>query len=202
MTPETLKKFIDLNFFGRIRAKPKKIAKPESFAERAALITATCGGIGYLPLVPATWGSAAGIGIYLLAQAAGERLSGSGGSSVLFFASALDSITLILLIVLFLTGIWASSRVIKLTGEKDPSIVVIDEVVGQLVTFLFVPARLGWWTIVLGFLAFRFFDIYKVYPTGEFEKLPSGLGAMADDAMAGVYAAALMSVVCTVYLAV
>ena len=88
----------------------------------------------------------------------------------------------------------------KITDLTWRQPVVIDEVVGQIVALLVVPAVLGWWAILAGFLIFRIFDIWKPYPTHELEKLPSGLGIMSDDLMAGIYAAVLMSVLSTVYL--
>lgn len=187
---------------GRELAVP---AEDRTTADYLALAIGSCGGVGYMPIVPATWGSMVGVGIYLLAQRLSESFTiwadGRQISPVLL-ESARSSITLAFLIGLFLIGIWAATRVEKLTGKKDPGIVVIDEVVGQLVTFLFIPARLGWWTVLIGFLAFRAFDILKPYPTARFESLPEGLGAMADDAMAGFYAAAFMSVLCSFYLTV
>lgn len=176
-----------------------------SLSDKTALAIATCGGVGYMPFVPASWGSLFGVGVYLAAQKANE--------SFIFWAETKNftsdltaswsvSIALMLLLALFLTGIWAATRVEKLTGKKDPRIVVIDEVLGQLLTFLFVPARLGWWTVLAGFLLFRLFDIWKLYPADKLESLPDGLGAMADDLMAGFYAATAMSVLCSAYPAI
>lgn len=180
----------------------------ETSAERSGLdniafAIATCG-IGYMPFVPATWGSLIGVGVYLLAQKASESFAvwvDERHLTIVLMESSRASFTLVFLIILFLIGVWAATRVEKLTGEKDPRIVVIDEIVGQLVTFLFVPAKLGWWTVAAGFFAFRFFDIWKPYPANKFESLPSGLGVMSDDAMAGFYAAAFMSLLCSFYLA-
>lgn len=179
-------------------------SEPKSIKDNIALIIATCGGVGYIPIVPASWGSLASVGIYLLALMAGEQFTLWAESRFLpsfLINSFLNSITIVLLISLFLIGIWASTRVGKLTKKKDPRIVVIDEVVGQLITFLLVPAILGWWTLIAGFLLFRFFDILKPYPANKLESLPSGLGIMADDVMAGFYAAASISLLCTLYLA-
>ena len=180
--------------------------KPEerSASDYVAFGLATCG-VGYMPVAPGTWGSIVGVGIYLFALEASKRFAVWAEERHLTNAlleSSRMSFTLIFLIALFLIGVWAATRVEKLTGKKDPSIVVIDEVVGQLITFLFVPAQLGWWSVVLGFLAFRVADIWKPYPTHKFEALPSGLGAMADDAMAGFYAAAFMSLVSSIYLSI
>jgi phosphatidylglycerophosphatase A len=184
--------------------KTNSAGKPVKRSDYVALAIATCG-IGYMPFVPASWGSLLGVGIYLLAQTAHANLiiwAKAHNLSAVLLESFQTPFTLIFLIGLFLIGIKAATRVEKLLGKKDARIIVIDEIVGQLITFLFVPAHLGWWTIIAGFFAFRFFDIVKIYPADKFEKLPAGLGVMADDAMAGFYAAALMSVLCSLYLAI
>lgn len=174
-----------------------------SISDYVALAVATCGGVGYAPFVAATWGSLFGVGVYLLALQIGESLTiwtQEKQFEAALFESVQISVILILLIVLFFAGLWAATRVEKLTGESDPKIVVIDEVVGQLITFLFVPAKLGWWTVLAGFLAFRLFDIWKLYPADKLEALPKGLGVMADDVAAGFYAGVFMSLLCSIYL--
>lgn len=180
-----------------------KTSATRSRLDYVALSIATCG-IGYMPIVPATWGSLLGVGIYLLAQIASDNFvvwAQANHVTNAQFESIRALVTLIFLIALFLIGIWAATRVIKLTGKKDPRIVIIDEIAGQLITFLFIPAKLGWWALLIGFLAFRFFDILKPYPANKLESLPSGLGVMADDVMAGIYAAAFMALVFSIYLA-
>jgi phosphatidylglycerophosphatase A len=94
-----------------------------------------------------------------------------------------------------LIGIWAGSRTEKLSARKDPGKVVIDEVVGQFIALIPVPFVLGaaWWTAILAFILFRFFDIVKPYPARRFESLEAGLGIMADDVVAGVYAAIVVA---------
>jgi phosphatidylglycerophosphatase A len=179
-----------------------------------ALAFSTCG-VGYAPLAPGTWGSLLGVCIYGLfnaAYASWPRLAPPGGAGI-SAAGAVENLsqgvlraaqlrTLILLVfVLVLTwvGIWAAARTEKLLGRKDPGIVVVDEVVGQLIAFLFVPFNSGWWVIVGGFVSFRVFDIWKPYPIRRLEMLESGLGIMADDVLAGVYAAILMSLLVSIY---
>ncbi|MGI8566072.1 MAG: phosphatidylglycerophosphatase A family protein [Pyrinomonadaceae bacterium] len=167
-----------------------------------AVAIATCG-VGYMPLAPGTWGSALGVGIYMLMRAASDNLFTSAnvrGWDLLLFESLRTTFELLLLIVIIIVGIWAASRAEPLFGRKDPGAVVIDEVAGQLITFLFVPWNAGWWAVVAGFLAFRLFDIWKPYPIRRLEGLESGLGVMADDVLAGVYAATLMSILTSVYL--
>jgi phosphatidylglycerophosphatase A len=104
---------------------------------------------------------------------------------------------LLLTLTLSLAGVWAATRTEGLLGRKDPGAVVIDEVAGQLMTFLFVPAGTGKWAIVVGFLAFRAFDIWKPYPIRRLEALEAGLGIMADDLLAGAYAGVVISLFVT-----
>ena len=80
-------------------------------------------------------------------------------------------------------------------GKKDPSHVVIDEVAGQLVTFMFVPAYfLNAPMILTGFILFRAFDIIKPYPIRRVESLHGGLGIVGDDIVAGFYAGAVLAI--------
>lgn len=167
-----------------------------------ALGLATCG-VGYLPLAPGTWGSAVGVGLYLMFDAASVRLIADGAARGLN-AAALTSLRtsglLLIVVALTLAGIWAATRAEGLLGRKDPGAVVIDEVAGQFLTFLFVPYDTAKWMVVIGFIAFRAFDIWKPYPIRRLEALESGLGIMADDILAGAYAATLVSVLMTIQL--
>ena len=86
-------------------------------------------------------------------------------------------------------GVWASNRVAYFSGNKDPQFVVIDEVSGQLFTYLFAVAAGNWKYLLLGFILFRVFDIWKPFPVRQAESLRGGWGIMADDWMAAVYAA-------------
>ncbi|HEX8142826.1 MAG TPA: phosphatidylglycerophosphatase A [Pyrinomonadaceae bacterium] len=167
-----------------------------------ALGLATCG-VGYLPLAPGTWGSAVGVCLYLLFNAICARLIAYGlprGLSPAALASLRTSGLLLIVTALSLVGIWAASRGESLLGRKDPGAVVVDEVAGQLLAFAFVPYDAGAWVILVGFLAFRAFDIWKPYPIRRLEALPSGLGIMADDLLAGAYAAMLVSLSMTIQL--
>lgn len=91
-------------------------------------------------------------------------------------------------------GIWAASRTERVLGLKDPGKVVVDEVAGQMIALvpvsLFALSR-GW--IIISFTLFRLFDIFKPYPARRCESLRGGWGIMADDLVAGVYAALLVS---------
>ena len=100
---------------------------------------------------------------------------------------------LLLLLLVLVTGTLAADRAEKLIGEKDPSEVVIDEVLGQWITFL--PfAALGFWEYVAGFILFRIFDIVKPWPVRQLESLGGGFGIMIDDAAAGIYAMTVLAV--------
>ncbi len=96
-------------------------------------------------------------------------------------------------------GVWAGTRAETIFSRKDAGQIVMDEVCGQILTFVFIApylARLGgqwrWWMIP-GFVLFRAFDIFKPYPINRLQGLTGGLGVMMDDILAGIYAAVLMS---------
>ena len=179
------------------RAKGRK--SPRDYL---ALALATWG-VGFLPGAPGTFGSIVGVGIYLLVRLVSAQLfafATTPGWSLLLLESLRMTFMLLLIATLAVVGVWAASRTEKLLGRKDPGAVVVDEVVGQMITFLFVPFTSGLWTIIIGFLAFRLFDIWKPYPIRRLEALDAGLGIMADDVLAGAYAAILMSLVTSIYL--
>lgn len=165
-----------------------------------ALAIATCG-VGYLPLAPGTLGSLVGIGVYLLARGASiEFFFGVGAQrnfNLLHVYYGIIAFELVVVGAIALVGTWAASRTEKMSGRKDPGKVVIDEVVGQFIALIPVPFVLetAWWAAILAFILFRFFDIVKPYPARRFESLEAGLGIMADDIVAGIYAAILVAVV-------
>jgi phosphatidylglycerophosphatase A len=147
-------------------------------------MAATAAGLGYLPLMPGTFGSLAGVALYALAIMAAARWSASascGRAAGLWIAA---TITLLVSGV----GVWAAGREERASGRKDPQHVVIDEVSGQLITFIVALAPLNWKYCVAGFILFRAFDIAKPFPVRQAESFPGGWGIMADDWLAGVYA--------------
>jgi phosphatidylglycerophosphatase A len=89
-------------------------------------------------------------------------------------------------------AIWSAGATAREIGREDPGLVVIDEVVGQWIT-LSGASHLNWKSLALGFALFRLFDVWKPWPARRFEALPGGIGIVADDAMAGVYAALVLS---------
>lgn len=147
-----------------------------------AYAIATGLGAGFVPLAPGTVGALEGVAIYL-----GIRTLQLGESPSLLAL-------IIINLVLFAAGVWASNRTCEITGLGDPSSIVIDEVSGQLITLtplvFLSSSSIG--AVVIGFVLFRLFDIFKPYPIRRLEKLPGGLGVMSDDALAGVYAAVLL----------
>jgi phosphatidylglycerophosphatase A len=143
--------------------------------KRAAVILATVGGAGYFPIAPGTVGSAAGVLVYW------------------FTRQWPFSWQLGLVAAVTVAGTWAAGVAAVHFGREDPGHVVVDEVAGQLVTFLLTGA--GFSGAVIGFFAFRLFDIIKPWPANRFERLPGGLGIMADDLMAGIYANLVLQVV-------
>jgi phosphatidylglycerophosphatase A len=86
-----------------------------------------------------------------------------------------------------------------LFGDKDPSKAVVDEVIGQIVVFFFVPFGISWPFILAGFILFRIFDIWKPYPINDLQSLPGGLGVCADDFLAGIYAGACLAIIYAVF---
>jgi phosphatidylglycerophosphatase A len=177
-------------------------------ADYLALALATCG-VGFVPVAPGTWGSALGVGVFaalawVFQSALGRAASGDAPVSGFAVQSAFTTLLLLVIVAVSLGGTWAATRCEKLLRRKDPGVVVVDEVAGQLITFLFVPWSLVGraWPVVVGFLAFRVFDIWKPYPINRLEALESGLGVMADDVLAGAYAATLVSLLTSIYLLV
>ena len=132
-----------------------------------SLAIATAFGVGYAPIAPGTFGSAAGLIVWWLLPA-----------STTVQAAAI--------VVMFITGSWAGSVAERYFGRSDPGQVVIDEVMGMLITLFMNPV--GWVGALGAFFLFRIFDVIKPYPANRLEKLHGGIGVMADDAMAAVYA--------------
>lgn len=153
-----------------------------------AVIIATGFGVGFIPLGPGTFGSIVGLVI-------AYGLISAFSPDVLLLQNAI----IVAGVVLAAAGIWSGTRAEKIFDRKDASQVVIDEVCGQVITFAFIApylARLGpqwrWWMLV-GFALFRAFDIFKPYPINRLQNLEGGFGVMMDDVVAGIYAAAALS---------
>jgi len=135
--------------------------------DRLAKIIATFFYVGYLPFMPGTFGSAAALLLFLFFNPAPiAQYAFLAGFMVL--------------------GFYFSGKAEKLFNRKDPKYVVIDEVAGMFLTFLFVP--LDFKLLLIGFLLFRVLDTIKPYPAGRLQNLPGSAGIMLDDVVAGLYA--------------
>ena len=142
---------------------------------RLGVFIATCGYIGYAPVAPGTFGSAAGLAVFYAVRSSGSL-----------------AVELATIMVLFVLGIWSGTEAEHHFGGVDPAPVVLDEVVGMLITLAFIPVNV--FGAILGFLVFRALDVVKPWPSADMERLPGGLGVMADDGMAAIYANLIMQV--------
>jgi phosphatidylglycerophosphatase A len=135
---------------------------------RLGIFVATCGYLGYVPVAPGTFGSALGLAVFFAV-----RSTGSTG------------VELAVIALIFAVGLWCGTVAEHHFGGIDPGPVVLDEVLGMLITLALLPVNVT--GAVVGFLVFRVLDVVKPWPSAGFEKLPGGLGVMADDAMAAIY---------------
>jgi phosphatidylglycerophosphatase A len=135
---------------------------------RIGLFVATCGYLGYVPIAPGTFGSAAGLIVFFAVRSTGSV-----------------AVELATIVALFAAGVWSGTVAEHHFGGVDPGPVVLDEVVGMLITLLLLEVTVT--GAIVGFLVFRVLDVVKPWPSAGFEKLPGGLGVMADDGMAALY---------------
>lgn len=137
-----------------------------------SVAVATWFGAGLSPVMPGTVGSLAALP-FAWAIAAWGGWSALAAGAVLVFA----------------VGLWAAGGYMALTGEHDPGPIVVDEVAGQWIALL--PASLAPADFIAGFVLFRLFDILKPWPISWADRrLPGAFGVMADDVLAGAFAAA------------
>jgi phosphatidylglycerophosphatase A len=137
---------------------------------------ATWFGCGLFPYGPGTVGSAGALAPVLIAM----RYFDVEGWECAAVGAAL-----------FVPGVWASEVTARDAQQKDPGFIVVDEVVGQLIA-LGGATRLNAKSLAMALILFRLFDIWKPYPIRRLEKFPGGLGIVADDALAGIYAALVL----------
>ena len=134
---------------------------------RVGLLIATALGAGYAPQAPGTFGSAVGLALWLI------------------LPNAL-ALQVIVIAAVCLVGAWSGFVAEEHFQRRDPGQVVVDEVAGMMVTLVLNPVpRIAW--VVYAFLLFRAADIVKPFPVNRLERLPGGVGIMADDVAAGVY---------------
>lgn len=143
---------------------------------RLAVFLSTVGYIGYVPIAPGTAGSAAGLVVYAVVAWGG--------------AAWMQAVAIA---VVFAIGIWSATISERYFGGIDPGPVVIDEVLGMLITLACVPVGIK--GALIGFFVFRVFDVFKPFPAGRLERLHGGIGVMADDAAAAVYGNIVMRVI-------
>ncbi len=187
-------------------AEAQKLAE-EKLIDKTPLdyfaLAVTTFGVGYLPLMPGTYGSAISVGIYLFFDWLENGVSvsfGASGWSDGQIAAWIHAANLIVFLLFCLLGIWAANRATLLFKNKDPQQAVVDEVIGQLIVFLFVPFGIHWTFILAGFLLFRLFDVWKPYPIDSLQNLPAGIGVCADDILAAVYAGTCLAVLYAVVI--
>jgi phosphatidylglycerophosphatase A len=140
------------------------------------LLLATGCGVGYSPIAPGTLGTLVAVPVY-------------------YFLSNISSpIYEITLFGFFFLSVWISENAEVFFGKKDDQRIVIDEMMGFLITMLWVPKTAI--LIIIGFFLFRFFDILKPFPIRRLEKrLKGGYGVVLDDVMAGVYGNIVLQVI-------
>lgn len=139
-----------------------------SVTERLAFALATGFGSGYSPVAPGTAGSAVGLGFVW-------------GMSYLSLPGQVAAV-----LVVSVLSIVAADIVARTTGLKDPGLVVADEIAGMMVTMIAIPFTFK--TALIGFILFRVMDVVKPPPARQFERFKGGVGIVADDLMAGLYA--------------
>lgn len=156
-----------------------------------AMLLATGFGLGLVPRAPGTAGSLGAVAVFA------PLLLGLGNPFVLL-------LYLVVMIVIALAALWAAQQALPHWGTADPQAVVIDEILGQFLTYggLVVVAALGRppaslaaaaWLLLIGFALFRFFDVFKPYPIRQSERLPGAAGVLLDDVLAGLYAGAALA---------
>ncbi len=140
---------------------------------RLILILASNAGLGYAPVASGTFGTLAGIPVFYL------------------LAPLSPSFYLLAWLVLLLVSFWAAAEAGRIYGVVDDGRIVIDELVGYLVTVAFIP--FSWQAALLGFIFFRLFDIVKPPPASWFDRrMKNGFGVVLDDVVAGLYGAAAL----------
>jgi phosphatidylglycerophosphatase A len=147
----------------------KRNIVPASVWQRPSHFIAFGFGSGAAPFAPGTFGTLVGLPCYY------------------FMHTLTPGIYATLLIVAFVAGVWLCDRVSRDIGVHDHGGIVWDEIVGYLVTMFWAP--FGWQWMLIGFLLFRLFDIWKPFPIRFLDKhVTGGFGIMIDDVLAGVYA--------------
>ena len=135
---------------------------------RIGVFIATCAYVGYAPFAPGTCGSAVGLAVFYVVRRSGSM-----------------TVEIATIVVLLAVGIWSATEAERYFGRRDPGPVVIDEVVGMLITLALIPVSIA--GAMTGFVVFRILDVVKPWPARLLESLPGGFGVVTDDVMAAVY---------------
>ncbi len=130
--------------------------------------------VGYLPFIPGTFGSIAGVFLFC-------------------FVRNNSFAHIILTLALIAVGFLVAGRAERLFNKKDPKCVVIDEVSGMLLSLIFIPFDVK--LVIIAFILFRILDTLKPFPSGRLERLSGSMGIMADDIVAGLYTNIILQVV-------
>ena len=140
---------------------------------RIGVFIATCAYVGYAPVAPGTFGSAIGLAVFYVVRH--QRST---------------TVEVAVIVALAAVGLWSATEAEHHFGGIDPGPVVIDEVIGMLITLAFIPVNMA--GAIVAFLIFRFLDVVKPWPARRLEQLPGGFGVVLDDIMAGVYGNVMM----------
>lgn len=146
----------------------KELFGKSSKSGKIAILLSSWFGMGFLPGAPGTAAAAMAVPMAFALKRLG------------FWQEC------VFLAALLCIAFWSCDRAWRISGKDDPQWIVIDEVIGILLTFFGVSA--GMQELVVGFVLFRIFDIIKPYPVGRMERLPGAKGILMDDILAGVYA--------------
>ena len=149
-------------------SEKKKVRLGQAIRKMTAVLIASGGLTGFFPVAPGTCGSVVGVGLIFL------------GKDLPLWA------LVFLVLALLVMGVWAAGEMCQIMKKKDASQVVIDEIVGMMITMVGLPVTPYW--MIGGFLVFRLFDIVKPSPARYFDdKVAGGWGVMMDDVIAGIY---------------
>lgn len=141
--------------------------------KRLIKLTATFFFVGYLPFMPGTWASLAGVLVYLLVR-----------HNIYLFISVF--------VALLSAGLYVAGKAEDIFGKKDDKRIVIDEVCGMLLIFLLIPPYKPY--LIAGFIVYRLLDVIKPYPAKRLEKLPRSIGIMSDDILVALYSYIIISI--------
>lgn len=151
-----------------------------------AVLLATCGGLGRVPFAPGTFGAAVGLPLAIACAAAASWLAGGSPWSRTVEAALVAAICLI--------AVPVCTRAARRLGGEDPGCVILDEVASMPLALLVVPPMQRTpLVLAVGFVLLRVFDIAKPFPCRHLERLPGGLGIMADDWAAAAWTAACLA---------